>query len=174
MKLENVTAGKGRRAIGRLSVRGEGDESFADGRRRSTRKANFSPQASASSTGPVRRTSCARLFAALDDDQVRSFERIARGFELRTSGLGMRTQSFSPLPRGGGRAEDRQVLLMQRFSRWAETVQNEGLSLAAILDVIAFGKSCRRVDRERRKRNGYAREQLYAGLDLYFRNDKHP
>lgn len=108
-----------------------------------------------------------RFFSILTDDQIRIAEKVARGFHLRTAGLGMRTQSYCRLPPSTGNAEDWQVDLMRHFMLWAVAVQEEGLSLAAVLDVIVFGKSCRSVDRARKRRNGYAREQVLAALDLY-------
>ncbi|MCF8469070.1 MAG: hypothetical protein K9G33_16870 [Sneathiella sp.] len=98
---------------------------------------------------------------------MRASEMIARGFHLRTTGLGMRTQSFSWQPKSTGSADDRQLDLMRRFTVWAVAVQRKGLSLAAVLDIIVFEKSCRTVDRERKKRNGFARSQLLESLDLY-------
>ena len=108
-----------------------------------------------------------RLFSMLTDDQVRIAEKISRGFHLRTAGLGMRTQNYSRLPSSTGNTEDWQVELMRRFMLWAVRVQEAGLSLSAVLDVIIFGKSCRAVDRARKKRNGYARAQLNDALALY-------
>ena len=108
-----------------------------------------------------------RFFSMLSDDQMRVCEMIARGFHLRTTGLGMRTQSFSWQPKSTGSTEDRQLDMMRRFTVWAEAVQREGLSLAAVLDIIVFEKSCRTVDRERKKRNGFARSHLLESLELY-------
>lgn len=108
-----------------------------------------------------------RFFALLTEDQIRISERIARGFHLRTTGLGVRTQTYSWQPSGTSNAEDWQFDLMRRFTLWATAVQEAGLSLAAVLDVIVFGKSCRAVDRARRKRNGYVRAQILEALELY-------
>jgi len=108
-----------------------------------------------------------RLFALLTEDQIRIAERIARGFHLRTAGLGMRTQTYRWQPTSTGNAEDWQFDLMRRFTLWAVAVQEAGLSLAAVLDVLVFGNSCRAVDRARRKRNGYVRAQIMEALELY-------
>ena len=110
-----------------------------------------------------------RFFSMLTDEQMRASEMIARGFHLRTAGLGMRTQSFSWQPKSTGSTEDWQLDLMLRFTLWAEAVQREGLSFAAVLDIIVFEKSCRTVDKERKKRNGFARSQLLESLELYSR-----
>lgn len=98
---------------------------------------------------------------------MRAADLIMRGFHLRTDGLGFRTQSYGYLPRGSGAGEDWQAALMRRFLLWAQAAQADGLSVSAALDVIVFGKSCRRVDRERRRRSGFARCNLVDSLDLY-------
>ena len=114
-----------------------------------------------------RRQGGARFYAVLTDDQIRTVEMIARGFQFRTSGIGMRTQSFSALPPSTGNIEERQSELVRRFMCWAVTAQQNGISVAAVLDIIVFGKSFRNVDRERQKRNGFAREQLLDSLEFY-------
>ncbi|WP_293962846.1 hypothetical protein [Sneathiella sp.] len=116
-----------------------------------------------------RRQGGARFYAALTEDQIRTAEMIARGFQFRTSGIGMRTQSFSTLPPSTGNIEERQSELVRRFMRWAVTAQQNGISVATVLDIIVFGKSFRTVDRERRKRNGFARVQLLDSLEFYDR-----
>ncbi len=105
----------------------------------------------------------------LSEGQLRAAELILRGFHLRTDGLGMRTQSWGGPPRGRGASEDWQQALMRRFLHWAVAAQGEGLSVAAALDFIVFGKSCRAIDRERRRRSGYARRNLLDSLELYQR-----
>ncbi len=115
----------------------------------------------------MRRSSGHRAFSVLSDEQMRICELIALGFHLRTSGLGMRTQSFTWQPPATGNPQDREMQIMQRFTRWAVRVRREGLPLSAILDIVVFGKSCRRVDRERQKRSGFAKDNLLKSLDFY-------
>ncbi|MDF2367487.1 hypothetical protein [Sneathiella sp.] len=135
------------------------------------RRARIRPRPCANPSGRLRKTENKarepRLFSMLTDDQIRVAELIARGFHLRTAGLGMRTQTYCWQPPGTGNTEDWLFDVMRRFTRWAVAVQEAGLSLAAVLDVIVFGQSCRAVDRARRKRNGYARAQILDALELY-------
>ena len=106
----------------------------------------------------------------LSADQLRAADMIMRGFHLRTDGLGMRTQSYGWQPRGSGGGNERwESDVMRRFLGWATRAQGDGLSVAAALDVIVFGKSCRQVDRERRRRAGFARDNLLGSLNLYLR-----
>ncbi|MZR30909.1 hypothetical protein [Sneathiella litorea] len=104
-----------------------------------------------------------------EERQIRASEMIARGFHLRTAGLGMRTQSYNWQPSSKGNMEDWQVDVMRRFMRWAVAAQAAGILVSVVLDIIVFGKSCRTVDRERQKRNGFARAQLLKGVELYNR-----
>ena len=115
----------------------------------------------------MRRRSVPSLYSAFSREERRAAEMIAMGFECRTSGLGFRTQSFSDMPSCAGRQEEWQVELMQSFMVWAVAVQAESLSIAAALDFLVFGKSCRTIDKERRKRNGYAKSNLLNSLKIY-------
>lgn len=117
--------------------------------------------------GNVRRKSSTQLFSTLDETDIRAAHMIARGFQLRTTGMGFRTQSFSTMPKSSHDHENWQFGLMQLFMSWAVAVQREGLSMAAALDILVFGKSCRATDKERKKRNGFAKKNLLACLDMY-------
>jgi hypothetical protein len=114
-----------------------------------------------------RRLGDQHLAGFLDPEELATAEKIALGFQFRTEGLGARTQSYCPQPKSTRRQENWEFDLMQAFTDWAEQVQREGLSLAATLDILAFGKSCRKVDKHRRKRNGFAKANLQASLRLY-------
>lgn len=114
-----------------------------------------------------KRRGTSRLSAFLDEQALRQAERIALGFQFRTSGIGLRTQSFTGQPGGEQVQEHWQLDLIRAFSVWAETLKPAGLSLAATLDILVFGKSCRQVDRARRRRNGYAKANLLACLEKY-------
>lgn len=62
---------------------------------------------------------------------------------------------------------DRQAEYIHLYFTWAREMEKDGLSHAAVLDVLVFGESCRAVDRARRMRNGWARRNLLAGMVLY-------
>ena len=55
----------------------------------------------------------------------------------------------------------------QDYRLWAKEAFMAGVDVAAVIDVIGFGKGSRQVERERRKRNGWAVDNLIAGLDIY-------
>lgn len=115
------------------------------------------------------RVADSRLFTQMSVSQVRVAERITLGFQLRTAGLGFRTQSFSRQPTGNGNSGAWHLELMQGFMAWALRMQDCGLSLTAALDILVFGKSCRAVDKARRKRNGFAKQNLMESLALFER-----
>ncbi len=138
-------------------------------RKPSTRKA-ATTAANSNTNGTIRemkRRGTTRLSAFLDDQALRQAEKIALGFQFRTSGIGLRTQSYSGQQGGEQVQEHWQLDLMRAFTEWADTLRPEGLSLSATLDILIFGKSCRQVDRGRRKRNGYAKANLLACLERY-------
>lgn len=110
-----------------------------------------------------------RLFAQMSVSQLRAAEQISLGFTLRTAGLGFRTQSFTRQPTATGNSGARHLELMQGFTGWAMRLPECGLSLSAALDILVFGKSCRAVDKARRKRNGFARTNLMESLALFER-----
>ncbi|WP_373087068.1 hypothetical protein [Sneathiella sp.] len=103
----------------------------------------------------------------LSDEQIRAAEKISRGFQLRTAGLSARTQSFNWQPKSAFVESGRDYALMQQFMSWAVAVQEAGLSVAVILDILVFGKSCRTVDKERNRRHGFARAYLLESLQIY-------
>ncbi len=125
------------------------------------------PSADGNSRKQKTRRGSTRLSAFLDAQALHQAEKIALGFQFRTSGIGLRTQSFSGQQGGEQLQEHWQLDLMRAFTDWAETLKPEGLSLAATLDILVFGKSCREVDRGRRKRNGFAKANLIACLEQY-------
>jgi len=113
------------------------------------------------------RVADSRLFTQMSVSQARAAERIRLGFQIRTAGLGFRTQSFSRQPTAPGDIGSWHVELMQGFMAWAMRMQECGLSLTAALDILVFGKSCRAVDKARRKRNGFAKQNLMECLALF-------
>lgn len=115
-----------------------------------------------------RRVVEARLWDAMSGDQQGAAERIAGGFEVITAGLGasgmrlgVRGDRSYGDPWEGARG------LIEDYWAWAKRTQRQELSVAAALDVLAFGLSCREVDRRRRKRKGWARGNLFEALEVY-------
>ncbi|WP_415236072.1 hypothetical protein [Sneathiella sp.] len=108
-----------------------------------------------------------RLWEAMTDCQFRSAQQLYYGFQMLVSGIGYRTQVFDTLPKGKLYIPDTRSDLIDRFTAWAKEARCEDISVGDILDILAFGHSCRDVDRLRARRKGYAKLNLIAGLDLF-------
>ena len=55
----------------------------------------------------------------------------------------------------------------QDYWLWAKEAYRAGIDVAAVIDIVALGKSAREVDRSRCKRKGWAVDNLMDGLDIY-------
>ncbi len=108
-----------------------------------------------------------RLWESLSDDQFWAGQQIYYGFKLRVAGIGYRTQVFSCLPQAAFTRHDGPPDLLETFALWTRQAQAAGISVQDVLDILVFGKSCREVDREKRKRKGYAKENLVTGLAAF-------
>ncbi|MEP4190083.1 MAG: hypothetical protein ABJN51_03320, partial [Sneathiella sp.] len=53
------------------------------------------------------------------------------------------------------------------FSIWVKKAAAEKIQIGAVLDILAFGRSCRQLDKELCKRKGFAKRNLIEGLDIY-------
>ncbi|GLQ07521.1 hypothetical protein [Sneathiella chinensis] len=110
----------------------------------------------------------------MNAEETRAAQLIYYGFQFRTTGLGFRTSLYEAMPRGSAPNDDWQADVIRQFLAWATACQAEGLSVAAALDIIVFGRSCRETDKARRKRKGYARDTLKACLEIYVNLRKTP
>ncbi len=123
-----------------------------------------------------RRKVDARLWESFTPDQERAARRIQETAARITAGTEARIGRYDGMPAGGtpgvpGDDPDAEQLraLKDRYTAWVRACRDEGVSHAAVLDVLLFGQSCRATDRARRKRKGWAKANLMAGLDLYCR-----
>lgn len=119
-----------------------------------------------------RRIVDARLWEAMRAKEQDAALSIAAAFELLGRGLGYARTDFSRLSSSGGGRSAAQVTeaqsrLIESYMDWARECTRRKLSHAMILDILCFGQSCRAVDRDRRLRNGAAKENLLRGLALY-------
>ncbi len=108
-----------------------------------------------------------KIWGTLSDHQFKAAHKIYGGFQRLTSGAGYRTQVFSGMPGRQGRRIEDDSDLVERFSIWAKKATSEKIQIGAVLDILAFGRSCRQVDKELCKRKGFAKQNLIEGLDIY-------
>jgi hypothetical protein len=124
----------------------------------------------------MRRQSEARLWAWLGTEP---------DFERAVNRIMWAWQSFGLLPglqpskapswqqgrvNGGSSGDGDMVGLMDArkdYYLWAARCDRDGIAHGAAMDVLGTGKSLRVVDRERRCRKGWARDNLGAALALY-------
>lgn len=114
----------------------------------------------------VRRIVDERLWRGLSDLQQRAAVDLNAAFQAALGGspaapMGERVDmSISPK-----RFEP--VRFDEDYLDWAQAAEAQGISAAAVIDVVCFGKTRREVARERRKRALWVKSNLLQGLDLY-------
>lgn len=123
----------------------------------------------------MRRRSEAALWdwLAKQPDYERAAARIVAAFTVLDRGLGLQESALARAMRGdpggpGGPDYLRRLNgLLGDYFDWGRECTRRGVSHAAVMDVLGHGKTLRAVERDRRKRNGWAREQLALGLELF-------
>ena len=120
----------------------------------------------------LRRKSDSRLWKALDAEQTRAAMALTRTVEALTGPVRPRTARLDGMPPATGapaRESEPERLRRERdlYLAWAERCGSEGVDHTVVIDVMAEGKPLSTVDRERRRRKGWAREMLHAALDIY-------
>lgn len=116
----------------------------------------------------MRRRSEARLWESFTPDHERAALRIGGAFMVIERGVGLQESMLAQAMREGGPGGGLPTTaLIDDYFAWGRECTRRRISHAAIMDVLGYGKSCRQVERDRRRRNGWAREELAQGLDLY-------
>jgi hypothetical protein len=116
-----------------------------------------------------RRLTDARLWDALSPLQQDAAAEIAQAYETISRGIGYAISDWqrAPVQRGRGNAAMAQGRSIDAYAEWAQACRERGLSHSLIVDVLVFGFSCGALDRDRRARNGFCRDNLQEGLTLY-------
>lgn len=118
-----------------------------------------------------RRILDARLWETLPLPQQDAALEIERAYTLMTRPLGYRLSNPAGLRVDGMTAAPVEWIaqVQKGYVDWARDCHKAGLLHAAVLDILIFGQSCRQVDRARRMRNGWARDNLGEALALWCR-----
>lgn len=116
-----------------------------------------------------RRIVDARLWESMTPAQQEAAISIAAAHEMMGRGMGYVTSNWQRIPgcRGPAGVSEAHARMMNNYIDWAQKCAKQKVSHAMVLDVLCFGYSCRAVDRDRRLKNGSARENLMQGLTLY-------
>ncbi len=120
-----------------------------------------------------------RRMNSLDAWQRSAAEQIVDAAQIVTSGVAIRPQVYERVDLGhvDDHEPERVIRLQQDYFGWARQLQQLGIDHAAIFRMLVHGKTLEEVDQERRRRHGWARTQLQAGLDLWCRRagwKRHP
>jgi len=119
-----------------------------------------------------RRIVDARLWEAMTPPQQDAAVEIAKAYETMGRGLGYIASDWQRLPGSrshAGNIADAHSRLINRYIDWTKACHKEKISHSMIIDILAFGFSCRALDRDRRQRSGASRQNLLDGLTLYCR-----
>ena len=111
----------------------------------------------------------ARLWDGLTPPLQDAAIEIERAFALMSKPVGYHVSNFTAPRVDQGRTDMTEwfAVIQKSYMGWATDCQRARLSHAAALDIIAFGQSCRAVDRARRMKNGWARDNLGLCLSLW-------
>ena len=119
-----------------------------------------------------RRIVDARLWDSMTPPQQDAALEIAKAYETMGRGLGYISSDWQRIPGSGrfaGNIADAHSRLINRYIDWTKACHKEKISHSMIIDILAFGFSCRALDRDRRQRSGTSRQNLLDGLTLYCR-----
>ncbi|GEM_PF-4134465 len=109
----------------------------------------------------------AKLLDALDMTQQDAMVDIILGFEGLTRGMGVKVGSYGPRVDKSYSTGSRMMELEGLYVQWSKLCQVERVSHAMAMDSVAYGKSLRQIDHDRRQRTGTAKSNLIDALDLY-------
>ena len=133
------------------------------------RQERRAPTRRSSEADARRRIVDARLWEAMSTSEQVAAAAIAFSFERMSRGIGFASSDWTRIPgaRGHGNGTEEEARLITIYTDWATACARQKISHAMVLDVLCFGHACRTVDRNRRLKNGTARENLMLGLQLY-------
>jgi hypothetical protein len=115
-----------------------------------------------------RRKPDARLWSSMRPEQEAAAENVAAAWYLITGEVGCKVAKLQP--GGGGRRDsltERATQLVEAYMAWARDLDERSLNKVAAIAVLLGNETMRDAERSRRKRNGWARDNLMDCLDRY-------
>lgn len=112
----------------------------------------------------------AAIWEKMDEQQKEAAERIGAGHRMRCGEVAFQVMSFERFMKSSGlglNAPEFMAVLETKYREWATEAAAEKLNVEAINMICALGRPCTAVDEWFRRRHGWAKENLFAGLDLY-------
>lgn len=121
-----------------------------------------------------RRKMDARLIEAIGPERERAMDEICAARRILTEGMGGLVMRYDQEVRGGAAAssesaDDYRQRLIRQYTDWGRACAVNGIHRSAVMQIISDGHSPSAVDKGLRKGNGWAKDNLIAGLDLYCR-----
>ncbi len=111
----------------------------------------------------------ARLWNKMTNAQQDAALAIDRAFQLMSKGLGYRISAphLAKISTSRVNHSDYEGELINIYFKWAKSCKEKELHHSAAIDILIYGKSCIEVDRNRRVRNGWAKNNLLESLNIY-------
>lgn len=110
------------------------------------------------------------IWEKMDEQQKEAAERIGAGHNLRCGEVAFQVMSFERFLKSNGsglNASEFMAVLETTYRAWVTEALEAKLNVEAVNMVCALGQPCTAIDGNLRKRHGWAKENLFAGLDLY-------
>jgi hypothetical protein len=122
-----------------------------------------------------RRKSDARIWEKIEAEKLeKAAIRIVRGFDYITNPVQIKGISLEMRVSEGGKKLDDVEDWLSYLSRcaddyiaWGNRCIKLGINVSAVMDILGYGMGARAVDNLRRKRHGWAMENLIDGLKEY-------
>lgn len=113
-----------------------------------------------------RRKADARVWDSFSPEQEKAAEQIQAAWSVLAGDVNVKIGRYGS---NGGRplGEDKRVQLVGYYREWANNARKDGFDASAIMEILCYGAGLREVERDRRRRNGWAKDNLHDGLDRY-------
>ncbi len=119
-----------------------------------------------------RREMDARLWNSMTPEQESAAQQIRDGFELCTDGTTCNIADYGERTGRGKSHEnesERSIRLQRDYLAWGRACTEAGLSHSAAMDILYFGLPVSEVDRLRKRKAPWARNNLFNALTLFAR-----
>lgn len=110
-----------------------------------------------------------RLWNCMTSPQQDAAFEIAASFETLTKGIGYSSVNFEKIPgsKSSYNISELHAELINIYMQWGRKCIKRNISHSMIIDILCYGLSCSRSDRERRIRKGSSKNNLLGGLEVY-------
>lgn len=116
-----------------------------------------------------RRKQDCRLWDGMTSEMESAAEAIVRAVYVISGQASYARSSFERVDRSHPADTSVSYLqgLVEAYNSWVDDAEERGVIVGAVLKVLYHGASLRETDRSWKRRNGWAKEQVDRGLELY-------